>query len=847
MSNHHTIMTNNGKALFAIAAASNESINITHLAVGDSNNVNITPTATQTKLVHERHRIAVNSVERHPTNANWIEINAIIPSDSGGYTVREIGLYADSTLIAVGSFPATYKPAQDDGVTREMSIRIIIAAENASVVTVTLDDSLVYATKKWTQDNFINHNEVINTLTSTDTVKPLSAAQGKVLNDTKLGKTENAATATKLRTARTINGVAFDGTANITIFDDTKAAADHRHNWREIDSKPTTLVGYGITDFRVQTATGDLDTYTDDGIYSFNSSGSMSNAPVPSASGHLIVIAGGNSNANWCRQIFKKHYSNETYERYRTSRNNTWSDWMRTDGTINNTLSSTATDQSLSAAQGKVLNDTKLGKTENAATATKLRTARTINGVAFDGTANITIFDDTKAAADHRHNWREIDSKPTTLVGYGITDFRVQTATGDLDTYTDDGIYSFNSSGSMSNAPVPSASGHLIVIAGGNSNANWCRQIFKKHYSNETYERYRTSRNNTWSDWMRTDGTINNTLSSTATDQSLSAAQGKVLNDTKLGKTENAATATKLRTARTINGVAFDGTANITIFDDTKAAADHRHNWREIDSKPTTLVGYGITDFRVQTATGDLDTYTDDGIYSFNSSGSMSNAPVPSASGHLIVIAGGNSNANWCRQIFKKHYSNETYERYRTSRNNTWSDWMRTDGTINNTLSSTATDQSLSAAQGKVLNDTKLGKTENAATATKLRTARTISLTGAVTGSVNFDGSGNVSVNTTVQSVSNKVVVMTGVIDNGGTIPLPAGFSERQCNWLVSIHKDNPADTKWDIYEFGLTKSYGFECYTLGRVVTARTYLGGHGNLPGWIPAKANYIIIGVK
>ncbi|MFA9624021.1 phage tail protein, partial [Moraxella sp. E6BC] len=374
MSNHHTIMTNNGKALFAIAAASNESINITHLAVGDSNNVNITPTATQTKLVHERHRIAVNSVERHPTNANWIEINAIIPSDSGGYTVREIGLYADSTLIAVGSFPATYKPAQDDGVTREMSIRIIIAAENASVVTVTLDDSLVYATKKWTQDNFINHNEVINTLTSTDTVKPLSAAQGKVLNDTKLGKTENAATATKLRTARTINGVAFDGTANITIFDDTKAAADHRHNWREIDSKPTTLVGYGITDFRVQTATGDLDTYTDDGIYSFNSSGSMSNAPVPSASGHLIVIAGGNSNANWCRQIFKKHYSNETYERYRNSRNNTWSDWMRTDGTINNTLSSTATDQSLSAAQGKVLNDTKLGKTENAATATKLRT-----------------------------------------------------------------------------------------------------------------------------------------------------------------------------------------------------------------------------------------------------------------------------------------------------------------------------------------------------------------------------------------------------------------------------------------------------------------------------------------
>jgi len=32
----------------------------------------------------------------------------------------------------------------------------------------------------------------------------------------------NAATATKLQTARTINGGAFDGTANITVADDTK-------------------------------------------------------------------------------------------------------------------------------------------------------------------------------------------------------------------------------------------------------------------------------------------------------------------------------------------------------------------------------------------------------------------------------------------------------------------------------------------------------------------------------------------------------------------------------------------------------------------------------------------------
>lgn len=39
-----------------------------------------------------------------------------------------------------------------------------------------------------------------------------------------LGKTATAAAATKLATARTINGVAFDGTANITVTDSTKVA-----------------------------------------------------------------------------------------------------------------------------------------------------------------------------------------------------------------------------------------------------------------------------------------------------------------------------------------------------------------------------------------------------------------------------------------------------------------------------------------------------------------------------------------------------------------------------------------------------------------------------------------------
>lgn len=63
----------------------------------------------------------------------------------------------------------------------------------------------------------ISKTEIVDNLTTDDAAKPVSAKQAKKLNDNKLGKTENAASATKLATDRNINGVAFDGTKDIEI------------------------------------------------------------------------------------------------------------------------------------------------------------------------------------------------------------------------------------------------------------------------------------------------------------------------------------------------------------------------------------------------------------------------------------------------------------------------------------------------------------------------------------------------------------------------------------------------------------------------------------------------------
>lgn len=55
----------------------------------------------------------------------------------------------------------------------------------------------------------------------------------------------NADTALKLATPRNINGVAFDGTQNITIVDNTKAHSSHTHTRANITDFPSSLPANG--------------------------------------------------------------------------------------------------------------------------------------------------------------------------------------------------------------------------------------------------------------------------------------------------------------------------------------------------------------------------------------------------------------------------------------------------------------------------------------------------------------------------------------------------------------------------------------------------------------------------
>lgn len=187
MAEYYNVTTNLGDAEIANAIATNTKLNITHIAFGDGNGSVPTPTKTRTSLVREVHRQAVTKYERHPTNANWIVIETIIPSDIGGFTIREMGIIANGKLISHGSHAPFEKVADPSGVS-EYRLRFTQNVTDGSVVELTLDESLIYATQAWIDENYIKRSEIVDDLITIDATKPLSAKQGKDLQDNKLEK-----------------------------------------------------------------------------------------------------------------------------------------------------------------------------------------------------------------------------------------------------------------------------------------------------------------------------------------------------------------------------------------------------------------------------------------------------------------------------------------------------------------------------------------------------------------------------------------------------------------------------------------------------------------------------------
>ena len=104
------------------------------------------------------------------------------------------------------------------------------------------------------------------------------------------------------------------------------------------------------------------------------------------------------------------------------------------------------------------------------------------------------------------------------------------------------------------------------------------------------------------------------------------------------------------------------------------------------------------------------------------------------------------------------------------------------------------------------------------------------------------------------------ISVTYGNVRDGATLPIPDGFNENECTWLLSIDQSNVDRWYIDFRESNSSNMINFECWREGRKVHVGTRLKGQDGISKnyndptknngaevFLPGTANYICIAVK
>ena len=163
------LLTDHGSQRLAAAQAGTQPFQITHLAIGDANNLPYLPQSrvSEMTLVNEQARVPVQSVA---VVGGQVEVVATVDSTVGGFNVHEIGLLDEAgQLLYIGNYHGGYKPILTEGAGGDLELVCVLKTSNLTPVVVEMNPTVVIANRQWVLDHFVRiptfntHVEQFNT------------------------------------------------------------------------------------------------------------------------------------------------------------------------------------------------------------------------------------------------------------------------------------------------------------------------------------------------------------------------------------------------------------------------------------------------------------------------------------------------------------------------------------------------------------------------------------------------------------------------------------------------------------------------------------------------------------
>lgn len=142
---YSAVVTNLGTSLIEDAYNNSSIVNITQMAIGDSNGAYVEPNPAFTSLVNELGR---EDIHESSTVGHFIHVYVYVTSKFAGETIREFGLYDDANnLVVYAAYPESLVPDAVSGEHIQLEIECIVDLENAEVVNIVVNPIYPHATE----------------------------------------------------------------------------------------------------------------------------------------------------------------------------------------------------------------------------------------------------------------------------------------------------------------------------------------------------------------------------------------------------------------------------------------------------------------------------------------------------------------------------------------------------------------------------------------------------------------------------------------------------------------------------------------------------------------------------